>query len=53
MDYLKDYDIELKYHLDKANKVEDALSRKEIHAAKLMVLEYNLMEELWNLDLQF
>lgn len=53
MKYLKDYDLELKYHPGKANKVADTLSRKEICVAELMVLEYNLMGKFQNLDLQF
>jgi len=28
MKYLKDYDVELLYHLGKANVIADALSRK-------------------------
>lgn len=43
MEYLKDYDFELKYHLEKVNKVGDALSRKEFHMSKLMVLEHELL----------
>lgn len=39
MEYLKDFDFELKYHPGKANKVADALSRKEIHKVELMMLE--------------
>lgn len=53
MEYLKYYDLELKYHHEKANKVADALSRKEIHIAELIMLEYDLMEKFWKLDLQF
>lgn len=45
MEYLKDSNFELKYHLGKANKVADALSRKEIHKAKLMMLEYAFLEK--------
>ncbi|XP_058741647.1 uncharacterized protein LOC131614034 [Vicia villosa] len=53
MEYLKDFDFELKYHPGKANKVADALSRKEIKVAELMMLEFGLMEKFRNLDLQF
>lgn len=53
MEYLNDYDFKLKYHPDKANKVANALSRKEIHVIELMMLEYDLMEKFWNLDLRF
>lgn len=53
MEYLNDYEFNLKYHPDKANKVVNSLSRKEIHVIELMMLEYDLMEKLWNLDLRF
>lgn len=53
MEYLKDFDIDLKYHPGKASKVADALNRKEIKVAELMMLEFGLMEEFKNLDLQF
>src|SRR4051812_29344807 len=42
MEYLKDYDFDLKYHLGKENKVADALSRKVLKGAELMMLEYAL-----------
>ncbi|XP_058749773.1 uncharacterized protein LOC131622747 [Vicia villosa] len=41
------------YHPGKANKVANALSRKEIKVAELMMLEFDLMEKFRNLDLQF
>ncbi|XP_058758713.1 uncharacterized protein LOC131631966 [Vicia villosa] len=53
MKYLKDFDFDLKYHPGKAYKVADALSRKEIKVAELMMLEFGLMEKFRNLDLQF
>ena len=53
MEYLKDYDLELKYHPGKANKVADALSRKVLHNAELMMLEYSLLENFRDLNLQF
>lgn len=33
VEFLKDYDIELRYHSAKANVVDDALSRKYLHMA--------------------
>lgn len=39
MEYLKDFDFKLKYNPGKANKVTDALSRKEMHKSELMMLE--------------
>jgi hypothetical protein len=49
MEYFKDYDFDLKYHPMKANKATDSLSRKEIHRAELMILEYDLMEKFCTL----
>ncbi|XP_050888516.1 uncharacterized protein LOC127093616 [Lathyrus oleraceus] len=53
MEYLKYFDFELKYHPGKANKVADALSRKEMHKAELMVLEYALLKKFQDLNLRF
>ena len=53
MEYLKDYDFELKYHPGRANKVADALSRKVLHNAEMMILEYSLLEKFRDLNLQF
>lgn len=50
MNYLKDYDFELKYHPWKENKVEDALSRKEMDTTKLMILEHDLLDKFQNLN---
>jgi len=44
MAFLKDYDFELLYHPGKANVVADALSRKTVHTAHLMIKEVELLE---------
>lgn len=43
MEFMKDYDFELAYHPEKANKVANGLSKKE--------LEYNLLKKFKDLDL--
>ncbi|XP_050896737.1 uncharacterized protein LOC127103527 [Lathyrus oleraceus] len=53
MEYLKDFDFELKYHSGKANKVAGSLSRKEMHKVELMMLEYTLLEKFRDLNIQF
>ena len=39
MEFLKDYDFELKYHPGKANVVADALSQKSLHLSMMMTKE--------------
>lgn len=51
MKYLKDYDFELQYYLEKANIVVDALSRKQIPKFALMVKEWELIEKLQDMNL--
>jgi len=51
MEYLKDYDFELLYHLGKANVVADALSRKRMHVSAMMVKELELIEKLRDMNL--
>jgi len=45
MEFLKDYHFETLYHLGKANVVADALSRKRVHTAHLMIKEVELLEK--------
>jgi len=52
MEFLKDYDFELLYHSGKANVVADALSRKTVHAAHLMIKEVELLEKFRDMRLQ-
>ena len=52
MEFLKDYDFELLYHLGKANVVADALSRKTVHTAHLMIKEVELLEEFRDMKIQ-
>ncbi|MCI56068.1 hypothetical protein A2U01_0077319, partial [Trifolium medium] len=51
MEYLKDFDFDLRYHPGKANVVADALSRKALHASDLMMHKCNLIENFRNLNL--
>ncbi|XP_027941210.1 uncharacterized protein LOC114195008 [Vigna unguiculata] len=44
MEYLKDYDFKLLYHLGKANVVADTLSRKKMHMLCMMIKELELIE---------
>ena len=45
IEFLKDYDFNLKYHSGKANVVVDALNRKSLHMSSSMVQEMNLIEK--------
>lgn len=44
LEFLKDYDFGLDYHLGKANVVADALSWKTIHMSTLMIKELDLID---------
>ena len=52
MQFLKDYDFELLYHPGKVNMVTDALSRKIVHIAHLMIKEVELLEKFRDTKLQ-
>ena len=52
VEFLKDYDFELLYHLGKANVVADALSRKTVHTAHLMIKKVELLEKFRDMKLQ-
>jgi hypothetical protein len=45
MEFLKDYDFELKYHLRKANVVANALSRKSLQVSTMMIHQMELLEK--------
>jgi len=49
LEFFKDYDFELSYHLGKDNVVEDALRRKSLHMSVLMVREMDLIEQFRDL----
>ena len=51
MEFLKDYDFGLSYHLGKAKVVADAQSRKSLHVATMMSLEQRLIEKFRDLNL--
>jgi len=52
IEFLKDYDFELLYHPGKANVLADALSRKTVHVAHLMIKELDLIESFGDMKLQ-
>nr|KYP32282.1 Retrovirus-related Pol polyprotein from transposon 17.6 [Cajanus cajan] len=52
MEFLKDFDFQLMYHLGKPNVVADALSRKYIHMSAMMIRELELIEQFRDLRLE-
>jgi hypothetical protein len=51
MEFLKDYDFELKYHPGKANVVPDALSRKSLHVSTMVIHQMELLDQFKDLHL--
>jgi hypothetical protein len=52
MEYLKDFDFDLKYHPGKVNVVADALSRKALAQAEIMMHTCKLYEKFRDLNLE-
>ena len=51
IEFLKDYDWTLRYHPSKANVTADALSRKSLFMAAMMLKEYELFKQMRDLNL--
>jgi hypothetical protein len=52
LELIKDYELEIHYHPDKANVVEDALSRKaSCHCLEMKTFDITLCQEMEQLNL--
>ncbi|XP_061361113.1 uncharacterized protein LOC133305025 [Gastrolobium bilobum] len=51
MEFVKDYNFELKYHPEKVNVVADALSRKFVSIASIMIGDCKLIEDFRDMHL--
>ena len=51
MEFLKDYEFELNYHLGKANVVTGTISRKSLSVSWMMIKEIELTESFRDLNL--
>ena len=51
IEFLKEYDFKLKYHVGKANVVTNALSRKSLHMSLMMIEEHKLLEKFRDLKI--
>jgi len=45
LELVKDYDVEILHHPDKANVVADALSRKTAHSSAMLTRQHNIQRE--------
>ena len=46
LELVKDYDIEILYHIGKANVVADALSRKIVHTSAMITIQERVQDEM-------